>query len=64
MFGAALAIPVGFMLGTASATASADSNWATCHYDESGAYLGATSKATGANFTPDQITQLGCETNV
>ena len=64
LFAAALIVPVGgLMLGTAS-PALADSNWAVCHYDESGTYIGATSKFTGAHFTPAQITEQGCNTDI
>jgi hypothetical protein len=52
----------GFVLSAAS-PAVADSNWSICHYDESGTYIGATSKFTGAHFTPAQITELGCNTD-
>lgn len=63
LFAAALFFPVGgLMLGTAS-PALADSNWAICHYDESGTYIGATSKISGARYTPAQITELGCNTD-
>ena len=57
MLGATLIIPA--VLSTAS-PAMADSNWTYCHYDESGNYLGATSKATGERV---DVTQEGCETD-
>ena len=55
----ALLIAVGGLaLGTSSpATAVANGPYYTCHYDDSGTYLGATSRATGARYTPAQITE-------
>lgn len=32
-----------------------------CFYDESGTYIGARSTVTGARYTPEEITQYGCE---
>ena len=52
----------GLALGTASpATAVVpDGPYFICHHDESGTYIGATSRATGAHYTPAQITEYGC----
>lgn len=59
----AVGLSAGILLGTA-APALADSNWAYPVYDQQGNYAGCISKLTGAYFSPSEITELGCNTDI
>ena len=45
-------------------TTAMASNWGTPVYDEAGNYAGCKSKHTGRLFTPAEVTELGCNTDV
>lgn len=64
VLGTALILSVGGSVLSPASLATADSNWATCEYDPvTGSYIGAVATATGEFFTPDQVTELGCNTD-